>query len=54
MAPNEEDTQQISEEVLKERKIIQEEIKSLLSEVCLVDGSSVIVNFLFVPFFLYI
>jgi hypothetical protein len=40
MAPNEEDTQQISEEVLKESKIIQEEIKSLLSEVCLVDGKS--------------
>lgn len=40
MAPNEEDTQQISEGVLKESKIIQEEIKSLLSEVCLVDGNS--------------
>ncbi|XP_021930791.1 period circadian protein isoform X2 [Zootermopsis nevadensis] len=32
MSPNEEDTQQISEEVLKESKIIQEEIRSLLSE----------------------
>jgi hypothetical protein len=35
MTPNEEDTQQISEEVLKESKVIQEEIESLLSEVCL-------------------
>jgi hypothetical protein len=36
MAPNKEDIQQISEEVLKESKIIQEEIKTLLSEVCLI------------------
>jgi hypothetical protein len=40
MASNEENIQQISEEVLKESKIIQEEIKSLLSEVCLVGGNS--------------
>ena len=37
MAPNEDDSEQISEEVMKESKIIQEEIKSLLSEVYLVD-----------------
>lgn len=37
MSPNEEETQQISEEVLKESKIIQEEIRSLLSEVSLVN-----------------
>jgi hypothetical protein len=37
--PNEENTQQISEEVKKESKIIQEEIRSLLDEVCLVNVS---------------
>jgi hypothetical protein len=40
MNPNKEDTQHISEEVLKESKIIQEEIKILLSEVCFVNVST--------------
>jgi hypothetical protein len=39
MAPTEGDSEQISEEVMKESKIIQEEIKSLLSEVYLADVS---------------
>jgi hypothetical protein len=39
MAPVEDDKEQIAEEVMKESKIIQEEIKSLLSEVYLVDVS---------------
>lgn len=37
MAPVENDNEQIAEEVMKESKIIQEEIKSLLNEVYLVD-----------------
>jgi hypothetical protein len=37
MAPVEGDNEQISEEVMKESKIIQEEIRSLLSEVYLID-----------------
>jgi len=37
MAPIEDDKEQIAEEVMKESKIIQEEIKSLFSEVYLVD-----------------
>jgi hypothetical protein len=40
MTPNEENTQHISEEILKESKIIQEEIESLLSEVCLINVTS--------------
>jgi hypothetical protein len=40
MAPIEENTQHISEEILKENKIIQEEIESLLSEVCLINVTS--------------
>jgi hypothetical protein len=49
MAPNEQDTQQISEEVLKESKIIQEEIKSLLSGVCLLCGNSCNCKLYFLP-----
>jgi hypothetical protein len=52
MAPDEEDTQ-ISEEVLKESKIIQEEIKSLLSEVCLVGGNSCNCKFNFCAIFFF-
>jgi len=37
MATVEDDNEQIAEEVMKESKIIQAEIKSLLSEVYLVD-----------------
>ena len=39
MDPTEDDNEQIAEEVMKESKIIQAEIKSLLSEVYLVDVS---------------
>jgi hypothetical protein len=51
MAPNEDDNEQISEEVMKESKIIQEEIKSLLSKVCLVDVGFCVVWFCFVSFY---
>jgi hypothetical protein len=44
-APNKHGNEQISEEVMKDSKIIQEEIKSLLSEVCLKMLVSVVVYF---------
>ena len=47
MAPVEDDKEQIAEEVMKESKIIQEEIKSLLSKVYLVDVSFCFVLFHF-------
>ena len=45
MVPVEDDNEQIAEEVLKESKIIQAEIKSLLSEVYLVDVGFCLVLF---------
>jgi len=48
MAPVEDDKEQIAEEVMKESKIIQEEIKSLLSKVYLVDVSFCFVLFCFI------